>query len=540
MSTNTFNPFVSFLKKIIYRFSKNIGTVTVLLVCVAGFYYYVSFGNKKEVQETAKVSLGELKQYVSLTGAVQSSKDANLSFQSLGTVSSVSVKVGQFVPQGKVLAYLQSGDQEAALLQAEAQLSSAEATLGQLTQGFRKEEIAVKQQLVDNAKNSLEQSYIALPDTIRNVDATTADVIKNKLSSLFVSNGDRYSLSFSSCDQNLQSDIESSRTKIEKTLAEYQKKSSVISTISQEEDIDAVFEQAYSATVSVNTLVSTISSLLLASCSIQNTSLDGLRTTISAVRTTMNTLFADITSKRSALSISKNTLSQASRDLDLAKAGTDPYKIKAQAAAVNQAEAQVVQAQSGLLKTRIVAPFSGTISDVSITEGETVTGGKTVISMLAVDSFEIQAKVPEIDIVKLKVGANVDVTLDAYGKAVIFPATVTRINPTAIVEGSVPFYKVIITFVGKDVRIKSGMTANVNIVTESKTQALTLPSRFVEIKNEQNGSVVVVKDGVATKKEVTLGVRGQDGLIEILSGLVPDEEVMAPTTGVKSAQKQSN
>ncbi len=193
-----------------------------------------------------------------------------------------------------------------------------------------------------------------------------------------------------------------------------------------------------------------------------------------------------------------------------------------------------------LLKTRIVAPFSGTISDVSVTEGETVTAGKNVISMLAVDAFEIQAKVPEIDIVKLKVGADVDVTLDAYGKAVVFPATVTRINPTATIEGSVPFYKVIITFVGKDVRIKSGMTANVNIITESKTQALVIPSRFVEIVNEQNGSVAVIKDGIVSKRDVTLGVRGQDGLVEILSGLSPNEEVQSPSIGVKSAQKQSN
>jgi HlyD family secretion protein len=540
MSTNFLQSLQTFFTKTVHRISHSSGKVSLLVIFVLAVFAFKFFSTSKEVIETETVRVGEIKQYVEVTGAVQASRDASLSFQTLGAVSTVNVKVGDVVPQGKVLATLQSGDAQANLLQAQAQLASANATLEQLVQGSRKEELAIKQQVVDNASNSLEQSYISLPDVIRNVDSTTADVVKNKLNTLFTNNGNHYSLSFSSCDQNLQSNLEMSRTKIEATLAEYQKKSSVISVLSPKESIDSVFEDAYNVTVATNELVSAISNLLLSSCSTQNTALDANRATLSLVRTTMNTLFMDITAKRSALNLAKNTLSQASRDLDLAKAGTDPYRIKAQTAAVGQAEAQVASAESGLRKTSIIAPFTGTISDVSINEGETVTGGKTVITMLAVDSFEIEAKVPEIDIVKIKTGASVDVTLDAYGKAVVFPATVTRINPTATIEGSVPMYKVIITFVGSDVRIKSGMTANVSIVTESKSQAIVVASRFVEVKDEKHGSVMLRKSGVDSKREVALGIRGKDGLIEIISGLVPGDEIIPPSTGVRSAQKQTN
>lgn len=540
MSINIPNSAEIFFKKNLYYLSRKpkMASTMGVLVILVGAYIFLS--SSKTATETAVATLGSLKQYVEVTGSVQASRDASLSFQTLGAVSYVGVKVGEVVPQGKVLATLQSGDARASLLQAQAQLESAQATLGQLAQGFRKEELAVKQQVVDNAKNSLLQSYIALPDTIRNVDATTADVIKNKLSSLFINNGDHYTLSFSSCDQGLQSKIETSRSKIENTLAEYQNKSSVISAISSQEDIDAVFELAYNATISTNELVSTISTLLLSSCSSQNTSLDTTRATLSTVRSTMNTLFADITSKRSTLNTAKNTLSQANRDLELAKAGTDPYKLKSQAAIVTQAEASVASAEAGLRKTIIIAPFSGTISDVAITEGETVTSGKAVISMLAVDSFEIEAKVPEIDIIKIKTGAVVDVTLDAYGKGVIFPATVTRVNPTAVIEGSVPMYKVIITFTGSDARIKSGMTANVNIITENKSQVITIPSRFVEIKDNAHGSVIVRNNKKDEVRDITLGVRGQGGLIEVTAGLVPGDVAAAPSDGVRSAQKQTN
>lgn len=526
------NHLLSFARK-----SRVIISVGVGLVIV---FSLVFFSSSKVTKETAVVRLGELKQYVAVTGAVQASKDANLSFQTLGTVSYIGVKVGDVVPQGKVLATLSGGDARASLLQAKAQLASAEAVLGQLTQGSRKEELAIKQQTVDNAKNSLDQSYGALPDTIRNVDSTTADIIKNKLNTLFIVNGDRYMLSFSSCDQNLQSSVETSRNELEKVLASYQKKSSLVSPLSSQDYVDTVFEQAYAVTVTTNNLVSNVSSLLLASCSAQNTSLDAARTTTSLVKITMNSLFADITAKRTSLNLAKNALSQANRDLDLAKAGTDPYRLKAQAAAVTQAEAQVAQAESGLSKTVIVAPFTGTISDIAMTEGETVTGGKTVISMLAVDSFEVEAKVPEIDIVKIKQSALVDVTLDAYGKSVIFPAKVTRINPTATIEGSVPMYKVIVTFVGGDVRIKSGMTANVNIITENKTHAVILPARFVEVTDMTHGVVTLRKNGKDENRSIVLGIRGQDGIIEVVSGLVPDDVVVAPAIGIRSAQKQTN
>lgn len=540
MYSNNQNSFILSIKKMFLQTVRKtwfiIGTTAVILSVSA----YGYFSSTKITSETSFVKLGELKQYVLVTGAVQASKDANLSFQTLGVVSYVGVKVGDVVPQGKVLASLDGSDARVNLLQAKSQLASAEAVLGQLTQGFRKEEIAVKQQAVEGAKNSLEQAYSSIPDTIRNVDSTTADIVKNKLSSLFVTNGDRYTLSFSSCDQNLQSSVEANRTSLDSLLKDYQKNSLIISTISEQQYVDTVFEQASTVTSATNNLVNSISNLLLSSCNLQNPSLDAARINLSAAKVTMSSLFSEITTKKGSLNTAKNTVSQSSRDLELAKAGTDPYKIKSQAALVTQAEAEVARAESGVSKTIIVAPFSGTISDISVTQGETVSSGKIVVSMLAIDSFEVEAKIPEIDIVKVLPGADVDVTLDAYGKGVIFPAKITRISPSATIEASVPMYKVIVTFLGKDTRIKSGMTANVNIITQNKSQAIVLPARFVEVLDESHGTVLLRDNGKDSKRDVKLGLRGEAGLIEIVAGLMPGNEVVAPSTGERSAQKQNN
>lgn len=510
-----------------------------IFVSLAGFLIYKVFSVSPVTVETIEVQNGSLKQYVKVSGSVSASKDASLAFQTQGEVAYVGVKVGDAVSSGKVLATLQTGDQQASLLQAKANLENTEAVLGQLTQGSRKEEIAIKQQALDNANASLEQLYTSIPDVIQNVDGTTADIVKNKLATMFSFVGDRYILSFTSCDQSLQSKIEQSRSQLDVTLASFQKKSGTVTTFSQKSDVDAVFEQAYKTTVSTNELINNISDLLLTSCSLSNPSLDSLRTTLSTVHITITTLFADITAKRSALTSSKNLILQTSRDLDLTKAGTDPYKIKAQNAAVSQAKAQVAQAESNLRKTIITAPFSGTISDVLISEGEAVTSGKSVIGMLAVDAFEVEAKIPEADIVKVSVGRDADVTLDAYGKGVVFPAKVTRINPTATLEGGVPMYKVLVTFSEHDSRIKSGMTANVNIVTETKESIIAIPARFVKIIDAAHGTVVLQKGKQKETVNLLLGSRGDAGLIEIKDGLNIGDIVLAPTTDVKASQKQT-
>lgn len=540
MLDNALQSLLAFYKKTIHFFAYHKTYSAIVFIIAVVILLVGLFSTPKTEKETYTVTFGPIKQYVKVSGQIQASKDANLSFQAPGAVAFVGVKTGDTVEQGKVLATLSAGDAQATLLQAQANLSNAQAILAQLEQGARKEEIALKQQFVDNAKSSLDQAYNSLPDAIQNVDAITADVVKNKFAPIFSLNSGNYQLSFSSCDQRLQGEIEIKRTSLEATLADFQKKSGVITPISSVEAIDSTFDVAYKAAIATNDLVNVISNLLLLPCSVSNPSLDSFRTTLSAVKVTMTSLFSDITAKRSALIIAKNTYNQALRDLDLTKAGTDPYKIKAQTALVSQAEAQVAAAKSGLAKTIISAPFKGVISNVDLSLGETVTLGKTVISMLATDGFEIEAKVPEADIVKVKVGADVDVTLDAYDKDLIFPAKITRINPTATTEGTVPVYKVIVTFIGKDERIRQGMTSNVQIITESKSNVIAIPARFIKVRSSEEGTVILFTQGKEEERSVRLGVRGASGLIEVTEGLLEGDTVLSPSTVDRQAQKQTN
>lgn len=500
--------------------------IALLFVIASAIVFFMLFSKPKNEAVTYAVTSGPLKHYVKVSGQVQAATDANLSFQTNGAVAFVGVKKGDKVEQGKVLVTLSAGDAQASLLKTQANLASAQAALNQLQQGAQREEIAYKEQVLENTKRTLFESYGDLPDVIQNIDAVTADSIKNKFSPLFTNSNGKYLLSFSSCDQRLQRDIEVKRTELESTLADFQTKSSVITAISSKEAIDTAFEQGYQAAILTNNLVSSVSGLLLLSCSLSNTSLDGYRTTLSSVKSSMTALFSSITIKRSTLTSYKNAFKQATYDLELSQAKTDPYKMQTKRANVELLQTQVTQAKSHLSKTILKAPFGGVISNVAVSVGEDVNQEKVAVSMLSIDGLEIEAKVPEVDIVKIKVGATVEVTLDAYGTDAVFPATVTSISSATTTKGTGTFYKVMVTFIGKDELIKQGMKANVNIVTEDKHNVISLPARYVRVISTEKGEILVLQNGARVSKTVTIGIRGSEGELEIRSGLMEGEKVL--------------
>jgi HlyD family secretion protein len=462
-----------------------------------------------------------------------------LSFEKTGTVASVNVDVGTKVYSGTVLATLSSEDLYASLLQAKAQLANQQAILEQLEVGPRPEELAVKMQAVENAKSTLEVTYSGIPDSIRDADSKTSDAIKSKLSTLFTLDGSGYKLSISGCNQQFSGLIEAKRGLFEKTLSSFQVSTASISSLSDKVTLDTGLDNAYITTREATALLDDLSSLLSSNCLAGNSSVDTYRTIVSTARTTVGTVFTDISTKRAALNTAKNTLSSATRDLDLLKAGTDKAKIRAQAALVAQAEAQVASAQAAMSKSALVAPFNGIITKVDITKGETASAGKSAITLISSSAFQVEAKIPEVDISKISVGNSVKVTLDAYGDGVPFDAVVSRVDPSATMEGNVPVYRAIVSFKEIDSRIKSGMTANVSIVTSSKEKTLSLPIRFVTVETDGSGLVQVVSGKEKKTVRVTLGIRGDDGTIEIVSGLLPTDKVVAIQPGVRAAQKQT-
>jgi len=183
----------------------------------------------------------------------------------------------------------------------------------------------------------------------------------------------------------------------------------------------------------------------------------------------------------------------------------------------------VAEKRALLAKLSLVAPISGVVTKQEAKVGEAVTAGEVVVSILNPDSFEVEANIPEINIGKIKVGQKSTITLDAF-PGENFSGEVFYIDPAETLIDGVVNYKIKVSFAENDPRLKNGLTANLSITTDSKDQVVAVPVYAITtdkgvstVKKYINGQVVVAP--------VKLGIYGDNGLVEVIEGLVAGDKI---------------
>lgn len=223
---------------------------------------------------------------------------------------------------------------------------------------------------------------------------------------------------------------------------------------------------------------------------------------------------------QSALATRDRVIAAAENDLRTAS-GNDSVL----AAKVAQAEARVQGVQARIAKRLITAPFDGTVATVAIEPGETSAADST-ITLISKSDYEVVVKVPELDINKLSVGQKASIALDAYpGES--FPGTIASINPAESIIDGVPVYEAKVMFDRIDPRVRSGMTATAKVQTTTQLGVIAVPTRLIQMKNGE--TLAYVQEGERTKAQpVVLGLKGSDGFVEVISGLVEGQTIVTP------------
>jgi len=199
-------------------------------------------------------------------------------------------------------------------------------------------------------------------------------------------------------------------------------------------------------------------------------------------------------------------------------------------AQVKQAEAALALAKEQIKDSIIKAPINGTVVRIEYELGEQATAAKPAIAVLGENNFEIEVDISEADIAKIRKDNPAEITLDAFGDEVKFPGQVYSIEPAETIIQDVIYYKVKVELSEKDevkmAGIKSGMTANVIITTSFRDNVLIMPSRAVVEKNGGNKYVRVLVGKKVIEAPVEVGLRGDEGLVEVLSGVKEGDEVI--------------
>ncbi len=126
------------------------------------------------------------------------------------------------------------------------------------------------------------------------------------------------------------------------------------------------------------------------------------------------------------------------------------------------------------------------------------------------------------------VGDAATMTLDAFPNET-FAGSVFYIAPAQTNTQGVISYEIKISFAKADPRLKSGLTANIDIQTKKKENVLILP-QYAILQND-SGTFVETLAGtgtgtVTTTTPVTLGIQDQKGNVEVLSGVTLGEQVI--------------
>ena len=216
----------------------------------------------------------------------------------------------------------------------------------------------------------------------------------------------------------------------------------------------------------------------------------------------------------------------AQAELNKITASANKYDVALSQAKIKKAQAALESVQKQIENSIIKSPIDGTITKIEYKVGEQVASGITAIAILAENNFEIEVLISESDIAKVNIGNEAETTLDSFGTDVKFYGKVYFIEPAETEVQDVVYYKVKVNFDPGDKLIKPGMTANILITTAKKDNVLIIPSRAVVEKNGQGKIVRVLENNKIEERQVSIGLRGDGGTTEILSGLAEGEKIV--------------
>lgn len=122
----------------------------------------------------------------------------------------------------------------------------------------------------------------------------------------------------------------------------------------------------------------------------------------------------------------------------------------------------------------IVAPCDGTIATLSISEGDEISSGAMLCSILEGEDMNLTIAVDELDVVEVEVGQKVKITVDALSDAEM-DGEVYKIAPVGSNSGGVTTYDVELTFDAEGSGVRSGMNATGEITVASTDSTLYVP-----------------------------------------------------------------
>jgi HlyD family secretion protein len=506
------------LKKILGKIAKHKFIYFFIVVIVAiGCYYFFGTaknGSSEITYVTTSAKKGTIVTSVSGTGQVSATKEVDVKATVSGDVTAVYVSIGQIVSRGEAIAQLATTDAQKTVRDAETALEDAQDDLEKLKEPAEELELLQAQNSLAQAEYSLQSAKSGLEEDYSNGYTSTGNIIlalPNIISTLAVLNPNQWQ-QLNGLSYSVISDEYSEVYKEYKSANPYS--DSIV--------LDEIFKDTYELMKNID----------IAIRSLDNTSYTN--TTNGYVSTVLK-IIQGIEADKNSIITAEISVKAKTISLSDLESGADEEDIEKPESIIKQKENSLQDAKDALDNYTITAPFDGVIASLDVSVGDSIASISSygTIATIMTESKVVEITLIEVDAINVKAGQTTTLTFDAIDDFSI-DGEVAEIDTIGTVSQSVVSYGVSIAFSTDDERIKPGMSATAEIITDIAQDVIIIP---VSAINTSNGAsyVQVLDIDTPNAVQVTIGL-SNDTYAEIQSGIEEGNLVITKTnTGSSSS-----
>lgn len=334
------------------------------------------------------------------------------------------------------------------------------------------------------------------------------------------------------------------------------------SQFSSESDIESLINETYDTAKTTADALKNVSNVIqnyedvlkkrnLTPQSFADDQLSNLANHTTTVNSYINSLLAArqaIDNAKYAIESDQRTLEEKQQSLDDLLAAPKDTEVQVARYAVEQKQRALAEAEKTLAKYTITAPFDGTVATVEIENGDKVTSGTTLATIIT-DNQVVEITLNEVDIAKVKTGQQATLVFDALD-SLTMTGKVSQVGTIGSVNSGVVQYDITIALDSTNSQVKPGMSASATIITDIAQDVLTVPSMAIKTATDGTYYVLVPSEtvsettgqGMISQKTVVIGL--DDGTnVEIKSGLNEGDKIVvssSKTTVTKSTTSSSS
>ena len=413
---------------------------------------------EKALENTVFAKVDDLTSTVGATGAIRAEQTATIFWQTSGVVEDLFVEVGDLVVDGDKLAELTKTSLSQAIINAESELVNAQKAM---------DDLLSSNVYAANARLNLVRAQEAYDDAVDDRSSKQYQRVTNLT--------------------------------LDELRAEWLLAQNAV------EDAETMYER-YEDRNEDDPVRLSVFSQLTAARKVEDRALANYNYALGGPDT------QEINEADAELAVAEANLADAQRNWERIKDGPAAEDILS-------AQARIDSAKATLKTAYVEATFNGTITDVSIKEGDFVTAGTPAFRIDNLEHLYVDAYVLEVDINSIEVGQSVEVDFDA-NPGQIYEGFVTKVGSVGEPSGSQVQFKVTIEVLNANENVKPGMTANVTIVAQRLESVLLVPNQT--LKFEEDGIYVTIVKGFGVEDvKIETGVSA-GSFTEVVSGELKD------------------